>query len=88
MACHYFSKIVYFDTISVEGLKSKIFYLFPNCVLPSKNVKYIFLTIYDSICQFSMPAHYLSVQMQIITLIVNRQMGILQCFCMKVCSSP
>ena len=48
-------KIVHFDNrpISVEGLKSKISYY--------TTVFYhlIFLTIYDSICQLKMPAHYL-----------------------------
>ena len=58
LAYHNYSKIVYFDTLSVEGLKSKIFLLISQLCLPSKNVKLIFLTIYDSICQFSMPAHF------------------------------
>ena len=48
-----YSNIVHFDNISVEGLKSKISYY--------TTVFYhlIFLTIYDSICQLKMPAHYL-----------------------------
>ena len=52
--------------------------------LPSKNVKLIYQTIYDSICQFSMPAHYLSVQKQIILPIANRQMGIFRCFSYEI----
>ena len=34
-------------------VKAKDFFINSATVLPSKNVKFIFLTIYDSICQFN-----------------------------------
>ena len=43
---------------------------------PSMNVKWIYLPASDSFCPIGMPAHYLSVP----NTIVNRQIGILQCF--------
>ena len=54
--------LLYFDTTSVEGLKSKIFLSIPQLCFTIKECKIDFLTIYDSICQFGMPAHNLSVQ--------------------------
>ena len=40
---------LYFDTISVERLTSKLFYEIRNSAIPPKNVKLIYLTISDSI---------------------------------------
>ena len=60
-----------------EGLKKYVFVRFYNCVLPSKNVKYIYLTLSVAICLISNPAHYLSVQNEVTA---NRQPGMLRCF--------
>ena len=53
---------LYFDSISVEGLKNKNFYLSHNRVLLSKNVKIDLSNKSVSICPNSMHTQYLSMQ--------------------------
>ena len=73
---------LYFDTISVEGLKRK-FLLIPQLRFTIKECKIIYLTISDAISPTIMPVHYLSMQRQLLLPIVNRQMVILQCLSYK-----
>ena len=68
MAIYNYFKKLYFDTIPAEGLKSMFYDWFNNFVLPSKNVKYIYLAVYDSICLISMRVHDLSVQTSVNTI--------------------